>query len=282
MGDLEHDTRVTGGDGSWEGTLSADWEIWGPNGGYVAAVLLRAAGAHSDLPRPASLFVTFLARGDFAPVELTTRTLRRTRRAESVSVSMSQGRRLVAEATAWFVLEGLEGLEHDVVTMPQVRRIEELATMEEVLERRGVARPSMPFFSNLHQYPVVVQDEWPPAGPLPPTLETWLRFRPTPTFDDPVVDAGRLVVALDTFGWPAVHRHHAHAWPADTQPWVAPSLDLHVRFHRSAAHSPALLLKTDAPLAAHGLVSTEGRVWSEDGLLVASMSSALISTATGA
>ena len=36
------DTAVDGTDGSYRAVLSKDWEIWGPMGGYVAAVALRA------------------------------------------------------------------------------------------------------------------------------------------------------------------------------------------------------------------------------------------------
>src|SRR5215212_6668230 len=103
MGDLEHDTRVVGEDGRYSAVLSDDWEIWGPNGGYIAAILLRAAGAGSDFPVPASLAVHYLARGSFDEVQLEVRSLRRTRRAESLAVTMSQGGKAVAEALAWFV-----------------------------------------------------------------------------------------------------------------------------------------------------------------------------------
>jgi acyl-CoA thioesterase-2 len=48
MGDLEADTAVEPvGDGRYQATLSAEWEIWGPMGGYVAAVALRPAAAES-------------------------------------------------------------------------------------------------------------------------------------------------------------------------------------------------------------------------------------------
>ena len=75
MGDLEVDTRVTGGGGHYTADLSAAWEIWGPCGGYVAAVLLRAAGAHSDFPRPVSLAVQFVAMGLSTQEKLDTGTL---------------------------------------------------------------------------------------------------------------------------------------------------------------------------------------------------------------
>ena len=52
MGDLANDTEVRGGDGHYTCELSRDWEIWGPNGGYIAAIVLRAAGG-TRVGRPA-------------------------------------------------------------------------------------------------------------------------------------------------------------------------------------------------------------------------------------
>ncbi len=63
MGDLGIDTAVESlGDGRYRGTLSKEWEIWGPMGGYVAAVAFRAAGAESVFPRPASFACHYLVR----------------------------------------------------------------------------------------------------------------------------------------------------------------------------------------------------------------------------
>src|SRR5436190_7002460 len=47
VGDLAHDTDVVGSDGRYTATVSGDWEIWGPMGGYVAAIALRAAAAEA-------------------------------------------------------------------------------------------------------------------------------------------------------------------------------------------------------------------------------------------
>ena len=71
MGDLDHDTAVEDlGAGRYRASLQADWEIWGPCGGYVAAVALRAAGAESRQSRPASFFCHYLSVAAFGPVEV--------------------------------------------------------------------------------------------------------------------------------------------------------------------------------------------------------------------
>src|SRR5690348_10149978 len=114
MGDLAHDTAVTAmGDGRFRATLSRDWEIWGPQGGYVASVALRAAGAHTTLPRPASIVGHFLGVAGFdEPVTMACTTLRRARVAESIRVSMTQGERAIFEALVWAIDDGVPALEH--------------------------------------------------------------------------------------------------------------------------------------------------------------------------
>jgi acyl-CoA thioesterase len=108
---------------------------------------------------------------------------------------------------------------------------------------------------------------------------TWFRFRPRAVFADQLVDAARLVVVLDTMGWPAATMAHAWDWPVGTQPWIAPSLDLSVRFHAFAPGSDRLLVHMEAPLSGDGLVTSEGRVWAEDGTLLASASAQMLCTA---
>jgi hypothetical protein len=54
--DLERATRVQARDGGFVAELSRDWEIWGPNGGYLATIALRAAGMVAQIQRPASFY----------------------------------------------------------------------------------------------------------------------------------------------------------------------------------------------------------------------------------
>jgi acyl-CoA thioesterase len=264
MGDLAVDTAVEGGRGRYTATLSADWNIWGPNGGYLAAVALRAAGAHAGLPRPASFHCHDLGVAAFARVDLEVQTLRGSRRAESLRVTMTQEGRPVLEALAWVVADGLTGMEHDATTAPDVPRADELVSVEDLLPPD--APPPHAFFGNLDQRPVRWIDDWEHRPAAEPLVESWYRLRPRATFDDPFVDAGRLAVLVDTFQWPAASRAHA----AGSQPYIAPSLDLAVSFHHAAAAEPWLLVEARSPLASGGLVAGTARVWDGAGRLVAS------------
>jgi len=62
MGDLEHQTAIEKiAEGRYRAVLHPDWAIWGPNGGYIAAIALRAAGAESRFVRPASFLCQYLS-----------------------------------------------------------------------------------------------------------------------------------------------------------------------------------------------------------------------------
>jgi hypothetical protein len=112
MGDFEVDTRVEGSGGKYRADLSADWEIWGPNGGYVAAIALRAAGCEAEIPRPATI---------------------------------EQEGRPIVEALVRTAAE-VPGLEHDVAEAPDVPDPEDLRCTDEL---RDPEWPTYAFWSNL-------------------------------------------------------------------------------------------------------------------------------------
>lgn len=106
MGDLEVDTRVEGENGRYRGCISRDWEIWGPNGGYVAAIALRAASREAAIKRPASFSGHFLGVARFEPVDLEVTPLQRGRRAESIHVVMRQDDRPILQAIVRTAIDG--------------------------------------------------------------------------------------------------------------------------------------------------------------------------------
>ncbi|MGH9030207.1 MAG: acyl-CoA thioesterase [Acidimicrobiales bacterium] len=261
MGDLAEDTCVElTGEGTYRATLSPDWEIWGPMGGYVAACALRAAGAASPYPRPAAFSCHYLGVARFEPVSIFVESRRAGRVAGSQRVEVSQDGRAILDAMVWSTAE-VEGLEHDETVPPDVPNPDDLPAFEE-LRPAGTA-PPYPFWQNLEGKPVDFESEWPPDGPRPAKWCTWLRYVPTATFGDPWVDAARLLILVDLPSWPAAHRPHAHG----PVPFIAPSLDLNVAFHRPATGDEWLLCDGSAPLSTGGLFGWRSQVWSTGGRL---------------
>jgi acyl-CoA thioesterase-2 len=263
MGDLALDTAVEPlGDGHFRAQLSREWEIWGPMGGYVAALALRAAGAESPFARPASFFCHYLNVAAFDGVDLEVSPLRSGRTALSQRVRITQGDRSILEATVWSVHPN-EGLEHNDATSPDVPGPEALPSIEEALPDRP---RNFAFWDNVEMRPLRVQARWPPAESLPPRWQAWCRFRPTSTFDDPWVDACRSVILVDVQSWPAASQRHAWREPHG---FIAPSLDLYVAFHTPSPDQGWLLADGYAPVSGDGMFGWTGRLWTPEGSLVA-------------
>lgn len=262
MGDFEIDTRLADcGAGRFRAVLSRDWEIWGPNGGYVAAIALRAAGRVARVQRPASISGHFVSVARFEPVDVTVRTVKSGRSAESFAVAITQDDRPIFEGLVRTAAEG-PGLSHDVAEIPERASPAELATAEQLVGEGG--GPKFPFWHNFDSKPV-----WPerfadgerPA--YPPVFREWYRFRPRARFDDPFLDAARSLLMIDTASWIAACQPHPNAG------FTAPNLDVTAWFHRAAPESEWLLMDHICETAGGGLMGTHAKIWSEDGQLVA-------------
>jgi acyl-CoA thioesterase II len=272
MGDLEQDTRVEGTDGKYTAELSRDWEIWGPNGGYIASIALRAAGAHSRFDRPASIVGHFLGVADFSTLHADVTTTRVAKRAEAMRVSLHQHEQPIFEAMVW-TLGDTSGLEHECAPIPENENPESFPSVAERLARRGeVPGPYHKFWSNFDERVPDSRwiDDWQNRAPSDPIASGWYRYVPRSTFTDPWVDACRSLILFDTLGWPAVCHLHLQ------DHYIAPSIDLACAFHRSRPDEPWLFVQASAPSAAGGLIGCESRVWARDGALLAHGTSQLL------
>lgn len=254
--DLEQATRIAGSEGRYSTTLSDQWAIWGPNGGYLAAIALRAAGELAAIRKPCSFYCHFLSSPEFAQVELEASALKQGRRAESFAVSMAQAGRPVLHALVKTTAEG-PGYLHQHPSMPSVQQPEGVEPYEYLSDS---GEQVFRFWENVERRPVRVAGEERDA----PVVREWVRFRPVARFDDPFVDAARALILLDTFGFPAAYRRY-RSWE-----YLAPNLDTSVWWHRFEPNSEWLLIEHECAVAAHGLMGVSGRVWSEDGKLLAS------------
>jgi acyl-CoA thioesterase-2 len=263
VGDFSADTRVTGEAGRYRADLSQDWEVWGPLGGYVAAVALRAMGAESPLRRPASFSCLFLSVARFGAVELEVTTLRQGKRSRALQVQMTQNGNPILTAQGWTIAAGSEGFEHDHARMPSVPKPDELRSYSDLADAYD---DWYPVWRTIDGRPAVWSEE-----PGPPVWHTWMRLCKTPDLSDPFLEAARTLMWMDLMMWNAATPPHL-PWPVS---YLAPNLDLAVLFHNSAPEEEWLLCDAHAPLAKDGLVGCNGRVWTPGGRLLASGTSHL-------
>jgi acyl-CoA thioesterase II len=268
--DLDHATRVTPKDDGYVACLSKDWEIWGPNGGYLATIALRAAGAVAQIKRPASFYCHFLSSPAFDVVELEVSVLRQGRRAESFAVEMTQLGKPVLQAMVKTAAEA-PGYSHQHPSAPEVPLPENLKTYEELHPARQ--RPPFSFWENIERRPV---DQSTTEEPQAPVIRAWTRFQPTACFEDPFLDAARALILLDTYGFPAAYRHY-RSWE-----YLAPNLDTGAWFHHFSPDSEWLLIESECAVAAGGLMGVGGKVWDRGGKLLASGSAQLCCIANDA
>jgi acyl-CoA thioesterase len=261
--DLEPATRLEERDGGYVAQLSEEWEIWGPNGGYLAAIALRAAGAVAQIEHPASFYCHFLSSPAFDAVQLDVSVLKRGRRAESLAVEMTQEGKPILHALVKTAVEA-PGYSHQHPEAPEVPRPETLKAYEELLP--SWRRPPFSFWNNLERRPV---DQSLPDEPTAPVLREWTRFRPTACFEDPFLDAARALILLDTFGFPAAYQRY-RSWE-----YLAPNLDTSAWFHRFNPSCEWLLIDHECLLADRGLMAVSGRVWDTEGGLLATGSAQL-------
>jgi acyl-CoA thioesterase-2 len=264
MGDLEVDTRLEPvAEGRYRAALSPDWEIWGPNGGYIASIALRAAGQLANVQRPAAFAGHFLSVARFDEVDVTVRVVRAGRRAESLHVSISQDARPVFEGLVRTAAE-VPGLEHDVAEIPETKRPPDLEFIQDLLPPDSPG--TMHSFWNNFQ----VKPAWPERvseterKAYAPIFREWIRMQPRATFDDPWLDAARSLLMIDTISWIAACQPHPNS------AFTAPNLDVTAWFHRAEPESEWLLTDSRCDIAEAGLMGTHARIWSETGRLLAS------------
>lgn len=273
MGALQIDTAISRDGERLTAVLDKAWNIWGPNGGYVASIALRAAGmAAPEGHRPATISVQYLSVAQFAPVECSVTPVKTGRNAWLLNVTLVQDGKTFLQAQVWTTSKQ-DGPQVTEATMPDVPHPDSLKTLSEHLGPE--AEPITGFWKNIDFKPLVFTpwDQPQPVGPA--VLREWYSFvgyEPGDAF----LDACRSLILIDTLLWPTHHRGLA-----ERPNYVAPSLDVTVWFHQSAIDADWLLTDAQADIATAGLIHGRGRIWTADGRLVASGGSNLLHVARG-
>lgn len=266
MGTFELATAIEGEGEQYRGVIDPEWFIWGPVGGYLAAIAMRAIGAASTHRRPATFSCQFLNVGAAGPVEVVVGRHKSGRRAECLQASVIQAGKPLVEAQSWIVADDLTGLQHDHARMPHAGAASDLPPWDGVRDGRRDDESLNPIWAHIERrLPRRVEAPDQPA----PEWSCWMRLaRPIPT-DDLMLQAALVILWMDMAPWNAALT--THGWPTA---YIAPTLDLTVQFQPDfyglvANPSEWLLVETRSPSAGAGLFGGHGRLWSEAGKLLA-------------
>jgi acyl-CoA thioesterase len=253
---FDRDTAVRlVGEGLYEGRIDGGWWIErGPNGGYVAAIMLRALtqSVPDPLRTPRSFTQHYLAPPVEGPVYVEVRIERAGRRVTFLSGRMLQDGRLLATSQAAFALP-MPGIEFCDIVPPDAPPPESLAPLAPL----ALMADPPPFRD---RYETVWAIGAPPLSRAAEAVTGgWIRLAEPRPLD-------HLLIAALTDAWmPPVFSR------LDERVGV-PTVDLTIHFRATVDPADAddwCLVRFRSQMAADGFVEEDGEVWSRRGRLLA-------------
>ena len=255
IADFETDTAVApAGDGVWAANVSSQWSVpRGPNGGYIAAIVLRALEAEVADPErpPRSLTLHYLRPPAEGPCEVHVTVERTGRTLSSLSARMVQDGRPMVLALGAFSRDFPSAGDY------------------------ATAAPGVPPADRLHRVPDG-------AGTFPIAQRVALapHFGPAPfSGGDEATAGGWLRLAEPRAADAAAVAFYTDAWlPSPfarlTAPAPAPTIDLtiHLRArlpHPAMAPGDPVLARFRSTTSRDGFFEEDGEIWAPDGTLLA-------------
>lgn len=253
-------TALAPADDGYVVTLDPGWDIWGPAGGYIAAIALRAVRERAAQGhRPVTITGQFVRVARPGTLDVRIEAVKEGASA-LFAVTLAQQGGPIFLAQVWTTARSEPSLPV-TPTMPDVPPPDALRDQGELAGARGI-QPNR-FWRNLEARPVHFRTYSDPPAPVPNQYR-WMRFREWSAGDDLFFDAMRTALLIDLGIWPG-HWHKL----TETASYLAPSLDLTVYFHGSEPAGDWLLSDADSDVSGNGLISGRVRMWSRDGRALA-------------
>jgi acyl-CoA thioesterase len=236
------------GDGRYEISIDPDWFGVGPNGGVLAATILRALAAHVDDPvrHPLSLTCHFLTRLTAGAAVVTVKIERAGRGVTALSARLEQADTTGVLALATFGVER-EGVIDFDSPAPSVPPPEDVAP-------GPIPQRTLPMFHRLEYRPCIGPPPF--SGATEALVGGWSRLRDHEPLDEPAL-------AMLADAWPP------SAWARLTEPALSPTIDM--TFHFRARINPGTewaLVRMHSLTSRYGFWEEDGELWAPDGTLL--------------
>lgn len=256
MTEFDDDTAVRRTAGVWEGTVpQRRWNAGlGPNGGFIAAIVLRAIEAEAGDPslHPRTLTVHYLRRPAPGPLEVAVNAERIGRQVASYSVRATQDGEPVVTALA--SLSRPWPVAHELRTPPP-----DVPPVGELSVGGGVDVEGLPAIVGRLRFAVAIGGQ--PFSGGDAVAGGWLALA-----QPRIPDAAQLALFAD--GWPPALFVNA------TEQIAVPTIELTVHFRAALPHpglgaEDFLLCRFQTRTAAEGFAEEDGEIWAPDGTLLA-------------
>ncbi len=250
MSEFDSDTALEpAGDGRFHGTVTDRWMIGGgPNGGYIAAFLMRALKAIAPNPDPLSITVHYAGRPEPGPCEVAVAITSATKSHAFLRATLTQDGTVRAHAIAVFG-QRRAGLVDILRDSPAVGAPGDGQSREAA----GPAMFPMSFLERFDYRDPTGTDMFRGSPDGPAKVGGWTRL-----IDRALDD---LAVPLFCDCWPPpMFRRHG--------PGMSPTIELTVHF-RHAPEPGWNWCSFESKVLSGGYVEEDGEVWSENGVLIA-------------
>jgi acyl-CoA thioesterase len=240
----------------WEGQAGTVF------GALLLAIVVRAAGIESSAARPVSMACQYMRPTVIGvPLEIEVASLRRGRTNELLRVAIGQAGKPTVEALVR-TADGDSGPECSPSRRPEFEDPLTWPSLVDVFREHGM-EPSGPkeAFEVRHRGPDRAPDR---------DDDFWFRLIPGVTYDDPYMEAARVVMGLDSQGVAVLSRLDRLWGPAEREPfeWGFSNLDSLIHFHQ-ATGTEWLCSVSRVVTGCDGFVSAQSQTWSADGDLLA-------------
>ena len=237
--------------------ISDTWNVsLGPNGGYIAAMLLHGMKTHLGECQTRSITVHFLSASVPGPAELSVHVEKRGRLLSTCTAKLNQGERTIAQAIATFAPAREQHAFRDF-EMPSVIAPQAIAQSDRMNSSMAGHVPFRDHYDQRLAIGVV-----PPAKSSAGKVGGWTRFKEHRQFDD------LAIVAISDSWFPGL-------LVKDTPTRLhAPTIDHTVHFMTSLplasiALDGFLLVEFCTDVAQEGYMIESGNIWSSNGILIA-------------
>jgi acyl-CoA thioesterase len=240
------------GNGAWRATCDDGWSSqMSANGGYIAAIVIRAMIAELDEPEraPRSLTCHYLRPPGLGELRVAVVVERQGRTMSTVTARLTQGGRLCVIAVAAFAIE-LAGVLDYADAPPQAPPPDAVAALE--------PPPEVPMVAQFDVRPVFGAPRY--SGAPEAFTGGWLRFADPQALDPPAL-------AMYADAWLPSPFPRLMGWA------LAPTIDLTVHFRDPAAAAAVVdepvLAVFRSTTSSGAFFEEDGELWSRDGVLLA-------------